>query len=151
LLFPAYITGIPVEPELEWHIQDLAGHSGVLLHTGQLGDVSNHVGVTQLVTRGLGQLVPDVEPVTVVFVDTLTTDFDLNVLHQDVTQPVQPTESSAGGHSHAGKSHTQVHAVNQITITRDGAGYFLAEVGRAIEGLFNGLHGEVCLVSLTFL
>ena len=56
------LGSIKIKPELEWHIQNLAGHSGVLLHTGQTGDVSNHVGVSQLVTSGLGQLVPDVEP-----------------------------------------------------------------------------------------
>jgi hypothetical protein len=56
-----------------------------------------------------------------VFVDALTTDFDLNVLHQDVAQPVQPPESGVVGNAHRGQGHTEVHAVNQITVTADGA------------------------------
>lgn len=74
------------------------------------------------------------------FVDTLTTDFDLNVLHEDVAQPVQPPESGVVGNAHRGQGHTEVHAVNQITVTADGAGNLLAPISGAVEGLLNGFH-----------
>jgi hypothetical protein len=45
-----------------------------------------------------------------------------------VTQPVQPTETLVVSDGHAGHGHTQVHAVDQITITRDGASNFLSEL-----------------------
>lgn len=59
--------------------------------------------------------------ISVVFVNALTTDLDLNVLDKDVAQPVQPPESGVVGHGHGGQVHTQVHAVNQITVAADGA------------------------------
>lgn len=70
----------------------------------------------------------------------LETLFDLNILHQNVAEPVQPPESGVVGNAHRGQVHTQVHAVNQITVTADGAGNLLAPVSGAVEGLLNGLH-----------
>jgi len=44
------------------------------------------------VARSLGEFVPDVHPVTVVFVDTLSTDFNFDVFDENVTEPVNPAE-----------------------------------------------------------
>jgi len=41
--------------------------------------------------------------------------------------------------------------VDQIAVTGDCACYLLAEVGRAVEGLLNRLHGEVCVASVDYL
>jgi hypothetical protein len=38
--------------------------------------------------------------------------------------------------------------VDQITVTLDGAGDLLAEVGGAIEGVLDGLHGEVSVTTV---
>lgn len=54
-------------------------------------------------------------------VDALATDLDLNILHQNVAEPVQPPESGVVGHAHRGQVHAEVHAVNQITVAADGA------------------------------
>lgn len=54
-------------------------------------------------------------------IDTLATDFDLNILHKNVTEPVEPPESLGCGNSDSWQSHTEVHTVNQITVTADGA------------------------------
>lgn len=78
--------------------------------------------------------------ISIVFVDALTTDLDLNVLHQDVAEPVQPPESGVVGNAHRGQGHTEVHTVNQITVTADGASDLLAPISRAVEGLLNGFH-----------
>jgi len=59
---------------------------------GQLWDIADHLGVTGLLTRGLGQLIPDLEPVTVVLVDLLTTDLNVDVVDQVVANPVEPAE-----------------------------------------------------------
>jgi len=55
---------------LERDVQGLAWHNlggGVAVGGGgdteQVGGVADHVGIAELVTSGLGQLVPDVEPV----------------------------------------------------------------------------------------
>jgi hypothetical protein len=67
--FEAYcfsgLTGF--KPELEGDIEDLSinshGGTGLVVNGGgQGGDVTDHVGIAELVTSGLGQLVPDVDP-----------------------------------------------------------------------------------------
>ncbi len=166
-------TGVAVEPELQGDVQSVLG--GALLHfvagvgyTGtavrvarlatlhqhvhQLGYVTHHLGVAGLFSGLLGQLIPDVQPVTVVLVDTLSSDFDLDVLHQVVTGPVQPAElgaaAVAGLQSHLGQGGLQVHAVDQVTIALDGAGHLLAKVGGTVEGVFNGFHGKVSVATV---
>lgn len=86
--------------------------------------------------------------ITVVFVYALASNLNLNVLHQNVTQPVQPTETLVGAHSHGGQGHAQVHAVDQITITRNGASNLLSPIGISIKRLLNGLHGEVGMTTI---
>ena len=85
-------------------------------HVGELGDVTNHLGVTGLLTGLLGELVPDVEPVTVVLINALTTDLELNGLDEEVTNPVEPTELStravASEQGDLGESGLEVHTVD---------------------------------------
>jgi len=47
-----------------------------------------------------------------------------------------------GGGS-SGYSCLEVDAVDEITVSGDGAGNLLAEVGETVESLFNGFHGKV--------
>jgi hypothetical protein len=67
-------TGVASEPELKGNVEDLAidGLSGgarrVLEGGSKLGKIANHVGISELTTGSLSELVPDMEPVTVVFV-----------------------------------------------------------------------------------
>lgn len=54
---------VPVEPELKGNVQNLRWHGGRASHqVGELWHVTDHVGITKLMTSGLGQLVPDVQP-----------------------------------------------------------------------------------------
>ncbi len=106
-------TRVAVEPELQGDVQgvlrgallDLVRSVGgaraaivvavlTTLHQSvhQHGDVTNHLGVASLLTGLLGQLVPDVQPVTVLLVNALATDLNLHVLDQTVTRPVEPAE-----------------------------------------------------------
>lgn len=80
-----------------------AGASGVVNRGGKLGDVTNHVSIAQLMTSRLGELVPNVEPVTILLVDLLATDFNLNILDEDVAEPVEPPESLTRGNSNGGE------------------------------------------------
>ena len=88
-------------------------------------------------------------------VNALSSDFDLDVLDQVVTRPVEPAElgaaAVAGLQSHLGQGGLQVHAVDQVTITLDGAGHLLAKVGGTVERVFNGLHGEVSVATVNYL
>ena len=113
----------------------------------ELRDVANHLGITGLLASLLGELVPDVHPVTVLLVDALTTDLNLNVVDEVVTDPVEPTELSARAvsrlESDLREGRLEVHAVDQITVALNRAGDLLAEVRGAVEGVLNRLHGKV--------
>ena len=69
-------TGITSKPELERNVEDGALDGGSASHGGgELRDVANEVGIAELMTSRLGQLVPNVEPVTVVFITNNTLGF----------------------------------------------------------------------------
>jgi hypothetical protein len=87
------------------------------------------------VTRGLGKLVPDVKPIAILFINLLSTDFDVNLFDKGVADVIYPTETirSRGGATYSGKSYLEVKAVNKITAARNRAGYAFAEIGSAIN------------------
>ena len=143
-------TWVAAEPELKrdeeggrWNRGLGSVRAGV--HLGKGRNVTNHVGVTCLKTWLLGKLVPNVKPLAVLLVHTLTTNLNLNVVDENVANPVQPAETSVLGDTEFRKSDLKVHAVHEVTITRDGAGHLLAEVRSAVEHLLNRLHGEVSM------
>ena len=107
---------VAAEPELERHVERVLRRAGqeltraVRLTAGavivavltalddqvrELGHVANHLRVAGLLARLLRELVPDVEPVTIVLVDALATDLELNVVDEVVTDPVEPAELGA--------------------------------------------------------
>jgi len=104
---------VAVEPELErdvervlWGtLERLVGRVGLAASTvvvavlstlneeiRELGDIANHLGVARLLSRLLRELIPDLEPVTVVLVDTLSANLELDVANKVVTDPVEPAE-----------------------------------------------------------
>jgi hypothetical protein len=166
-------TRVAAEPELEGDVQGVHGRargdnlrrqglatiavivaSGAALveQIGELRDVTNHLGVTSLLARLLGELVPDVEPLTVLLVNALTTDLNLDVVDDVVADPVEPTELGTRAvrrlELHLGKSGLEVHAVDKITVALDSTGNLLAEVGSAVERVLNGLHREVSVTTV---
>ena len=161
-------TRVAAEPELEWDVQGVhrgargddlggewltavaivvAGRTTLVEEVRELWDVADHLGITGLLTRLLGELVPNVEPVTVLLVNALTTNFNFNVINDVVTDPVEPTELSARAvgrlEGDLWEGRLEVHAVDQITIALNGAGDLLAEVGSTVEGVLNRLHRKV--------
>ena len=161
-------TRVAVESELEGDVErvlrravaDLLGGVGLTRaagvvaaltaldeQVGELGHIAYHLGVAGLETRLLGELVPDLEPVTVVLINLLTTDLNVDVVDEVVANPVEPAELGTRAvrrlERDLGERALEVHTVNQITVTGDGALHLLAEVRRAVERLLNGLHGEV--------
>jgi len=161
-------TWVAAEPELQWDVQSVHGGArgdnlrGQWLTTvavvvarratlvdevGELWDVADHLGITSLLASLLSELVPNVKPITVLLVDALTTDLDLDVVDEVVADPVEPAELGARAvrvlQGNLRQSGLQVHAVDQITVALDGAGDLLAEVGSTVEGVLNRLHREV--------
>jgi len=107
---------VAVEPELEGDVERVLGRAlerlvgGVGLTAGavivavlsaldeevdELGNVANHLGIAGLLARLLRELVPDLEPVSIVLVDALAADLELDVLDQVVADPVEPAELGA--------------------------------------------------------
>jgi hypothetical protein len=161
-------TRVAAEPELEGDVEgvlrgavlDLIGRVGLARHAvivaslttlndqvRELRNVTNHLGVTGLLTRLLGELIPDVEPLTIMLIDTLTTDLEFNLLDQVVARPVEPAELGTrtvrGEELHLRESGLEVHAVDQVTVTLDGNSHLLAKARGTVERVLDGLHGEV--------
>jgi len=61
---------------------------GRISDVGQLGGVANHLEVSLLLLRREGELIPDVHPVSVVAVNALSTDFNLNLGDELLTNEV---------------------------------------------------------------
>jgi hypothetical protein len=171
-------ASVAVEPELEGDVEGVLRGARAALRRGvglttkaviiattvdanlgegvnKLRDIANHLGVTGLLASGAGKLVPDVEPVTVMLVNALTTDLDLDVLDQVVANPVEPAELSTRAilslEGNLGEGGLEVDTVDQITVAADGAGNTLTEVGDTIEGLLDRLHREVGVATIELL
>ncbi len=162
-------TRVAAEPELQGHVEGIHGGAGandlgcvglttiaVVVATsttridevGELRHVANHLGITGLLTRLLRKLVPDVEPVTIVLVDALTANLELNIRNKVLANPVEPTELTARAirrrvDDHLGKRGLEVDAVDQVAVALDRAGHLLAKVRGTVERVLNGLHGKV--------
>ena len=162
-------AGVAAEPELKRNIKGSLGESvtgsanltrgvgiaraidgveGGVSDEGQLGGVADHLEVAALLLGGHGKLVPDVHPVTILTVDTLTTDLNLNLRNELLTWKIEPTgiNTATGvlqGLSNLWQSNLKVSAVSQITITRNGAGHATTEIGLTVKSLLNRLHSEV--------
>ena len=161
-------TRVAAEPELERDVQGVhrgargddlgrerlaavavvvARRATLVQEVRELRDVADHLGITGLLASLLSELVPDVHPVTVLLVDALATNLDLNIVDHVVTDPVQPTELSARAvrrlESDLREGRLEIHAVDQITVALNRAGDLLAEVRGAVERVLDRLHREV--------
>jgi len=146
-------TGVAAEPELERNVES-SSLSTVKSSTSKGKSVANHIVVSNLVSGLLSKFVPDVEPITILTVDTLTTNLYLNVADNDVSNVVNPTEAkvllniSRLGALNKRKSNLKVSAVDKITVTRNCASNTLSEVSSSVEDLLNRLHREVSVTTV---
>jgi hypothetical protein len=170
-------TGVSAEPEEEGDVQgglgeslagsaNLAGATGGsaravnigesgVAQVGELGGVADHLVVASLLLRRESELIPDVHPITILAIDSLATDLDLNESNELLAGVVQPTgidgaSAVVGSHGlvNLGKSNLDIGAVSKISVSGDGAGNTAAEIGLAVEGLLDGLHREVGVASV---
>ena len=132
------------------------GESGVG-DVGQLGGVTDHLVVTSLLLSRQGELIPDVHPITVLAIDSLASNLDLNLSDELLTGVVQPTGIDIAarrvlhGLVNLRESNLNVGAVGKISVSGDGAGHTATKVSLTVEGLLDGLHGEVGVASVRHL
>jgi len=161
-------TRVAAEPELEGDVQGLRGSTSAgsarvgelrpsargiegiatsILHQDEVMGVANHIIECRDGTSILGELGPDLHPVTVLTVDALTTDLELDNLDEPVADIVEPAEAGEVGGTrdevHGGENHLHVGAVHQVRIAVDDGRHTLVEIRLSVEGDFDGLHGEV--------
>jgi hypothetical protein len=171
-------TGVTAIPELKGDIESSLGESvtrstnltrgvglartvdGVERRIGdesQLSGVADHSIVTGLLINGESKVVPDVHPVTILAINALTTDLDLNLGNQLLTREIEPTgintvlTSAFHGLVDFRKSNLKVGAVSQITITRNGASYTTTKIGLTVKSLLNGLHRKIGVTFVRYL
>ncbi len=125
----------------------IQGIATLVLHQHQVVGVADHVIQCRGRAGILGQLRPDLQPVAILPVDTLATNLQLNHLQQPVADVVQPAEAVQVGRGtaeiHGGQNHLHIRAIHQVSVTVDDSRHTLVEVGLAVEGHLDGLHGEV--------
>jgi hypothetical protein len=63
---------------------------------GKLGSVTNHLEVSTLLLRGHSELIPDVHPVTILAINSLTTNLNLNLSNELLAGVIQPTGIDTG-------------------------------------------------------
>ena len=109
-------AGVAAEPELEGDVEGvlrgavgdlgegvgLAAGAGVVAcltalneQVHEFRDVANHLSIAGLLASLLGELIPDLEPVTVVLVDALAANLELNRVDEVVADIVEPAELGA--------------------------------------------------------
>jgi hypothetical protein len=133
-------AGVTAEEELQRDVQLLRLQGGAFAGVA----ATDHLLETGALLLGEGELGPNVEPLTVVLVNALAANLELDVLDEGVTEGVD----------HLGflvDSHLEPHVGDQITVTADGAGHAVAEGGVTVEGLLDGLHGEVGVAAVDHL
>ena len=119
----------------------------------ELSGVANHLVVTSLLLSRQGKLVPDVHPVTILAVNSLTTDLDLDLSDELLTGVVQPTGIDRAGSAlvNLGESNLNIGAVSKISVSGDGARNTATKISLTVEGLLDGLHGKVGVASVRHL
>jgi len=115
---------------------------------GKLSGVTNQLEVSTLLLRGHGKLVPDVHPVTILTVNTLTTNLNLNLSDKLLTDEIQPSSIEGQRLVDLRESDLEVCAVAKITISGDCAGNTATKVSLSLECLLNRFKSEVSVTAI---
>jgi hypothetical protein len=105
-------TRVSAEPKLEGDIESGSFSSGKT-SSGKSNGVTDHIVITGLKTRGDGEFVPNGKPVTVLLIDSLTTDLYFDGLDKNVSDEVDPSEEGRGDSGlNTGECYLEVYSVD---------------------------------------
>lgn len=143
-------TGVAVEPKLQGRVV-AAGQLGVLDELGARETLSNHL--LEAAGRVGRQLLPDLEELTELLVDALSTDEDLHALDDGVADGVGPVHPGVAvailvGVDDGGQVKHKVDLLGQITRTLDDGVELLAERRITLEGDLDRLLGKVGVTAI---
>jgi hypothetical protein len=176
-------TGVSTEPELERNVQgglgksvtgsaNLTGSQGVarglnirergISDEGKLSGVTNHLEVTSLLLGGHSELIPDVHPVTILTINSLTTNLDLNLGNKLLAGVIQPTgidtsvlASGVVSKTHKlvdlGQCNLEICSVCQVSVSGDDTLDSASKIGLAVKSLLNRFDGKVSVPSVSYL
>ena len=114
----------------------------------------HHVEVGELLARGERELVPDVEPLTIVLVDLLAADLNIDVVDQVLAEVGDPRKAVARANDtlvNRRERDLDIDTRDQIAVAADRALDTLAKVADAVEGLLDRLHREVGVTTVQLL
>ena len=123
------------------------GIFGVGTDGSEFGNITDHFGKTSFLANFVRKFVPDVEPVTVLFINLRTTDFDLAAFNHSVSKTVNPTPRDSIG-SNSIKTNSNIHIGDKITVAVDVAGNSATKVSGTVPGLLNRFNREVSVTSV---
>src|SRR6476620_12615614 len=106
-------------------------------NTGRRGSkcwvISNHDLVIVILFCGLGKFIPDVHPVSVLVINLLSTNFNVDFLNNNKTNVMSPSCSTSRG-CKGWKINFKIHLPDQITISRNDSICLLSEIGLSRKG-----------------
>lgn len=149
-------TGVTVEPELKWDEQSSGWFGGrttaSTFEFGEFGVVTDHTSETAFkIASTTGKFIPDIEPGTVLFIDSGTTDGNFNAADKSVTDTADPCGFLATCNFESWKLDTKVHVGNKITVTSDFDRNLATEVSGTVEGLLDNFAREVSVTAVYYL
>jgi len=127
-------AGVAAVPELEWNIKSCFRKSAArstylsggisstawsinvsefrIGNVGKLSSITNHLEVSTLLFGSHGKLIPDVHPVTILTVDALTTNLNLDLSDELLTREIQPAGKLSFTLANLRESDLKVSAVS---------------------------------------
>jgi hypothetical protein len=174
-------TGVCAEPELKRNVQSglrkrVTGSANLtrsrrvtrrlniserrIGDEGKLSGVTNHLEITSLLFSCHGELIPDVHPVTILTVNSLTTNLDLNLSNELLTGEIQPTGIDTGvlagrvvSKTHKlvnlRQSNLEICSVSQVSVSGDDTLDSASKVGLTIESLLDRFDSKVSVSSVS--
>ncbi len=142
-------AGVSAEPELQGHV-DPGLRLGSALDTQRLGQLPDHLFVSGFLPDRCRQLAPHFEPVAVVLVDALASDLNLDVIHDKVSDRVDPSEAGGVGvvDVDCGQRRLEIDSIDEVSVSRYCTGDPAPKVRVPVECLLDRLHSKIGVASV---